>query len=139
MTATELLARFADPQVFHSLSTSDKLIAGLMTTILGMGITFLALIILQFVIVWMDRICNRKTTETTTAATLKKQSPATQQPREVEPETDSNELVAVIAATIATQLKTSIDNIMIKNIEKIDDRSPSWNRAGLIEQMNNRM
>ena len=65
MIVTELLAIFADPNAIHSLSSSDKLLAGLITTILGMGITFSALIILQFIIAWMDKILNsRRTTAT---------------------------------------------------------------------------
>ena len=59
MTATELLKQFADPNVIHSLSVMDKIVAGLITTCLGMGITFIALIILQVIISWMDRLINR--------------------------------------------------------------------------------
>jgi sodium pump decarboxylase gamma subunit len=136
MTVTELLARFSDPQVIHSLSTSDKLLAGLATTILGMGITFSALVILQFVIAWMDKILNRKAEDTSKAVAGPQPVKPQEQPR---PETDDGELVAVIATAIATQLKTTTDRIVIKNIEKIEDRSPSWNRAGIVEQMNNRL
>jgi sodium pump decarboxylase gamma subunit len=137
MIVTELLARFADPDVMQSLSISDKLTAGLITTILGMGITFSALIILQFIIAWMDRILNRK--ETVPAEPIPIGPIAEQQPADrVESRRDDNELVAVIAAVIAMKMKTSVDNIVIKNIVKLDDRSPAWNRAGIIEQMNSR-
>lgn len=138
MIVTELLARFADPEVMQSLSISDKLTAGLITTILGMGITFAALIILQFIIAWMDKILNRKKTAPAEPIPL---GPIAQKPPAdtVEPHRDGNELVAVIAAVIAMKLKTSVDKIVIKNIEKLDDRSPAWNRAGIIEQMNSRL
>ena len=138
MIVTELLARFADPEVMQSLSISDKLTAGLITTILGMGITFTALIILQFIISWMDKILNKKKTvpnESIPVAPTVQQSPADT----VQTHRDDNELVAVIAAVIAMKLKTSVDKIVIKNIEKLDDRSPAWNRAGIIEQMNSRL
>ncbi len=139
MTVTELLARFADPDIIHSLSLSDKLWAGLITTVLGMGITFTALIILQFIISWMDKALN--TSKAKTASTPKIQPSSATVPASIpEPETtqDDNELVAVIASVIAMKLKTSVSNIVIKNIEKIEDRSPAWNRAGIIEQMNSR-
>ncbi len=138
MIVTELLARFADPEVMQSLSISDKLAAGLITTILGMGITFAALIILQFIISWMDKILNRKKTAPDEPMPI---GPRAQQPTAGTEEShrDDNELVAVIAAVIAMKLKTSVDSIVIKNIEKLDDRSPAWNRAGIIEQMNNRL
>ncbi len=137
MTTTELLAQFADPNVIQSLSTLDKLTAGLITTLLGMGITFLALIILQFIISWMDRLVNR-----TSAIPEKPATPAaTPQPTVEQAATlqDDNELVAAITAAIAMKMKTSVGNIVIRNIEKIEDRSPAWNRAGIIEQMNSRL
>jgi sodium pump decarboxylase gamma subunit len=137
MIVTELLARFADPNVMQSLSTSDKLLAGLITTILGMGITFTALIVLQFIISWMDKILNHSKvpqTKAPAAETAVKPLPKTK----AAPHQDDSELVAVIASVIAMKMKTSVENIVIKNIEKLDDHSPAWNRAGIIEQMNNR-
>lgn len=136
MSVTELLKQFADPGVMHSLSMTDKLLAGLITTLLGMGITFSALILLQLVISWMDRLINRPavdtagTYETTTAA---EPAVATEMPTR-----DDHELVAVLTAVIAMKMKTSVGNIVIRNIEKVEDRSPAWNRAGIIEQMNSR-
>ncbi len=136
MTVTELLTSFANAEVMHSLPISDKLMAGLITTILGMGITFAALIILQFIISWMDKILNRQKVEAAPTAV----NPVNAQPVDRKPENpeDDNELVAVIASVIAMKMKTSAHNIVIKNIVKLDDRSPAWNRAGIIEQMNSR-
>ena len=121
-----------------TLSASDKLFAGLITTILGMGITFTALIILQFIISWMDKILNRATSRAPSPAGPPVASKPVETPQAAEPEHDDRELVAVIASVLAMQLKTSVDNIVIKNIEKVEDRSPAWNRAGIVEQMNNR-
>ena len=139
MTVTELLTRFADPDVMQTLTISDKLMAGLVTTILGMGITFIALILLQFIISWMDKILNNGKEAQTNSATAK--GTATKQPKDTQKSQyrDDKELVAVIATAIAMKMKTSVDNIVIKNIEKLDDRSPAWNRAGIIEQMNSRL
>ena len=138
MIVTELLASFANPDVMQSLSTSDKLLAGLIPTIVGMGITFSALIILQFIISWMDKILNNSRGEQTiTPATV----PIAEKSPDAKEEVlqDDNELVAVIASVIAMKMKTSVENIVIKNIEKLDDRSPAWNRAGIVEQMNSRL
>jgi glutaconyl-CoA/methylmalonyl-CoA decarboxylase subunit delta len=136
MRVTELLAGFANPDVIHTLSASDKLMAGLITTILGMGITFTALIILQFIIAWMDKILNNSVTKPAEVAAV----PLKKAPPEKKEESclDDSELVAVIASALAMKMKTSVANIVIKNIEKLDDRSPAWNRAGIIEQMNSR-
>ncbi len=137
MTVTELLAKFSDPNVIETLATGDKMFAGLITTLLGMGITFSALIILQFVIAWMDKLLNRSKQETTTQPAPLVEPKPTEEKQVDQP--DNNELIAVIATAIAAQLKTSTDNIVIRNIEKVEDRSPLWNRAGIIEQMNNRL
>jgi sodium pump decarboxylase gamma subunit len=135
MNITELLAQFANPETLQTLSFTNKLVAGLVTTLLGMGITFIALIILQVLISWMDRLINRP-------VGLPAQASAPPPPAvavaPVPAETDTGELVAAISAVIAVQLKTSVDNIVIRNIEKIEDRSPIWNRAGITEQMNSR-
>lgn len=136
MTTAELLTKFANPDIIQTLSTMDKLYAGLVTTILGMGITFTALVVLQFVIVIMDKLLNKKTAQTATV----QPGPVEVKPAETAaPVQDDTELVAVITATIAMKLKTSVGNIVIKNIEKTEDTSPAWNRAGIIDQMNNRL
>lgn len=137
MTVTELLTSFANPELMPALAASDKLFAGLITTILGMGITFTALVVLQFIIGWMDKILNNSSRKVqATPASDPMPAPVIEPP--AAPEQDDKELVAVITATIAMQLKTSVDNIVIRNIEKVEDRSPAWNRAGIIEQMTSR-
>ncbi len=136
MTITELLAQFANPETIKTLSITHKHLAGLVTTVLGMGITFIALILLQILISSMDRLINRgvapKDNTQANQASVNKKS-------DVHEAQDDNELVAVITGVIAMQLKTSVDTIVIKNIAKIEDRSPLWNRAGIIEQMNSRL
>jgi hypothetical protein len=47
------------------------------------------------------------------------------------------EIVAAVTAAIALQLKTSVSNIVIRNIEKIEAPSSAWHKAGIAEQMNN--
>ncbi len=135
MTTTELLAQFANPETLKALSFSNKLLAGLVTTVLGMGITFIALIILQLLISWMDRLINSSSKSEKAAPP----APTVITASEAGSLVDDGELVAVITATLAMQMRTSIDTIVIKNIRKIEDRSPLWNRAGIIEQMNSRL
>lgn len=135
MTTTELLAKFADPDIIQTLSLSDKLFAGLMATILGMGITFISLIVLQFAMVIMDKLLSRPAKQTV-------QEPVHSSTPAPSPEittTDDSELIAVISSVIALQLKTSVNKIVIRNIEKIEDSSSAWNRTGRLEQMNSRL
>jgi len=140
MTITELLVQFANPELMHSLPLSDKLTAGLVTTILGMGITFTALIILQFVISWMDSILNRsRQTVPQPSTVVPPAESASSTPAAAPSLTDDNELIAAITVALAAQLQTSIDNIVIRNIQKIDTNAPAWHRAGIIDQMNSRI
>jgi len=135
MTTIELLAEFANPDSIHALSLSDKLFAGLFATILGMGITFAALILLQFVIVFMEKLMRNK--ETQAGSPAETAAPATPPAQTSTP--DNTELIAVITTVLATQLNTSPDNIVIKNIIRIEPPTPAWNRAGILEQMNSRL
>jgi len=139
MIITELLASFANPDSIQSLSFPDKLLAGLITTMLGMGITFMALIILQFIISWMEKLIRPSKEEPSTALSTKPTEKDAPEIKPPERSHDDQELVAVIASVIAMKMKTSVSNIVIKNIEKIEDRSPVWNQAGIIEQMNSRL
>jgi len=134
MIITELLSKFANPEIIHTLSVTEKLIAGLVATILGMGITFTALIILQLVIVLMDKLTKRPIKISPAALQTTKSAEQISKPVS----STNTELIAVISSVIALQLKTPVNNIVVKNIEKIDNPSSAWNRAGIIEQMNNR-
>ena len=139
MTTTELLATFANADLIESLSFGDKLSASLITTILGMGITFSALIILLFIISWMNNILNKKTAPAAEPAVATVPVAAMTRTTAVNKTESDNELVAAITTAIAMSLKSSTSNIVIRNIEKVDSHSPQWNRAGIIEQMNNRL
>ena len=139
MTTTELLAIFSNSDLINSLSFGDKLKAGLITTVLGMGITFSALVILLFIITWMNKLLNK--TPALSAAPVNATPPQTTEVTPPAPSTaeNDNEIVAAITTAIAMSLKTSASNIVIRNIEKIDNSSPQWNKAGIIEQMNSRL
>ena len=137
MTTTELLATFANGELIKSLSIGDKFSASLITTVLGMGITFSALIILLIIMTWMNKILNPSSSARPVTQPAKKNQTTPILP--VEKQVDDNEIVAAITTVIAMTLKTSASNIVIKNIEKVDDQAPQWNRAGIIEQMNSRL
>lgn len=54
-------------------------------------------------------------------------------------EADDKELVAVIAAAIASSLGVAIPQIRIKTIRRINTLSPAWSEAGRKEQITNRL
>lgn len=134
MDTIELLAKFADPEVIKTLSLSDRLLAGLITTLLGMGITFVSLVILQFVIGITARFA---------APPVKPVEQRTEEGEPVKPDNrmvnqvEDEEIVAAITTALALQLQTSASNIVIRTIEKVDTSTSSWQRAGIREQVNN--
>jgi glutaconyl-CoA/methylmalonyl-CoA decarboxylase subunit delta len=133
MDTIELLQKFADPEVMKALSLSDRLFAGLITTLLGMGITFISLVILQIVIQLTARLAAAKPEKKVSVEAEKAYSDNSAKKQMLQEE----EIVAAIATALAVQLKTSVSNIVIRNIEKVGEPSSSWHKAGLAEQMNN--
>ncbi len=135
METIELLRRFADPEIMKTLTLMQRVTAGLITTVLGMGITFVSLVALQLVIGLMARLSSAQPVKT---ADLQRQADAGGRPANNGKELlDDEEIVAAITTALALQLKTSVSNIVIRNIERVEDPSPVWQRAGIAEHMNN--
>jgi sodium pump decarboxylase gamma subunit len=136
MEIVDLLATFSDPSTIKSLTASQRLMAGLVTTLLGMGITFVALVVLLFITSLFDKLSALEKTQSEspqrTAPTAKK--------KDIKPEPKSDEeLVAAITAAIAITLNTPANDIIVRNIRKIEDSTPAWSKAGIAEQMQNKV
>ncbi|GAB6106771.1 OadG family protein [Fusibacter bizertensis] len=141
------LENFKHAETFASMPLSEKIIATGYVILLGMGITFLALVLIWALTALMSKIirsienkseiskvkgnvANGKAVETSKLS----QSvvvPATQ--------TGDLELVAVITAAIAAAMDTSVSNIHVSSIKRINDTTPTWGRAGRSELMNTRV
>jgi len=138
MGIPEIMAQLANPQTIKTLSFTEKMIGGSIVTCLGMGITFMALILLQFLMDLQSKIIARAEKKP-----LKAPAPfaAIQQKAETTSGSNSNdeELVAVISAAVAMEMQKSAGDIRIRTIRKIEEPSPSWNRAGILDQMNMRL
>lgn len=128
MSIVDLLALFADPASLKELTVSQKMVASLATTLLGMGITFLALIALQIVITLMARFVAE-------SRDVKNQEPTEREvPVERAEEEFSQEVVAAISVSLAVMLQCPPTGLVIKNIRKVEDTAPVWSKAGMIEQ-----
>ncbi|MBN2259339.1 MAG: OadG family protein [Clostridiales bacterium] len=134
-----LLERFADPTIIHSMSFGDKMLASTYVTILGMGITFMALIILWGAIVILGKVV-RGLEKKSAAIQIVKESPKVQAVKsESAVEEDDYELVAVITAAIAAVTNQPINQIYVKNIRRVGDNLPVWQKAGIANQISKRM
>ncbi len=126
----------------------DKIVIGLTTTLLGLVIVFIMLMLIIGVVkliavagAWVDNLAVKK--QEKKAAKLAANTP--QKPAEpvveavsaaeVQPaeETDDLELIAVIAAACAAMMDTSPDNIAVRSVKKV--RRTAWANAGRRSQM----
>lgn len=134
MDVSTLLLQMADPQVIKNLSFLEKMAGGLVVSCLGMGITFLSLIILQFIIGQLARFAAPPGPEQlpeTVAGSVAAVECADGQ-------TTDEELAAVISAAIAMSLQPAGKEVIIRNIRRIKTPSLAWSRAGILDQMNSR-
>ena len=137
-----LLQKLADPNLLEQMTTSEKLSASFEATVLGMGITFSALVIIWGLTVLLKnvvlRIEGEKDSDVKVVNTPKKKTQAVSEVVE-EDATDDEELIAVISAAIASSMETSVRNIVVKNIVRVNDDTPTWGKVARIDQVNSRL
>lgn len=127
----------------ENMSMGDRFLASLQVTLLGVAIVFIALFMLFIIIKILERFVHqaesgsakRKAAKESTAAGSQ---PAPPEPAPAEEETDPGELIAVISAAIAASQQTSMHNIVVRQITRMPDTVPAWNRLGRIQQLNRR-
>lgn len=112
MNINEIMEIFKDPNRIQTLEIGDKLTAVGFTFVLGMGITFLSLIILKIVIELMSKIIVKTPKESKNPEVTTVEKVAV-----VEKENDK-ELIAAITVALAHKLGTSINNIKLTSIKK---------------------
>lgn len=139
MQQPTLIERFANPDLIKAMPLGEKMLASLYVTLLGMAITFVALIILWVMIALMSRILGTKPAPKA-AAPKPAPVPKAAMPAEPAPAAEADgQLIAVISAAIAASLETSIHNIVVTGIRRTDEQTPAWGRMGRLEQMKTRV
>jgi len=133
--ATDILTQLANPETIMSLSFSQKMTGGLLVTCLGMGITFLALVSLQLVMGLLAKLTAHKGKTPLHAAV----APVIKNVEAPPNRKNDEELIAVISASVAMMMQKPSGDIRIRNIRKLEEPSPSWSKAGILEQMNTRL
>jgi len=140
MEKMTIIDRFANPELIKTMPLGEKMLASLYVTLLGMAITFVALMILWAMIALMSRILGTKPAKKVQPAKAAEKAALAiaEEPAEKEDEMD-DAIVAVIAAAVAASMNTSIHNIIVKNIRRTPDTAPAWGRTGRLEQMKTRV
>ncbi len=114
----------------------EALTTGGLTTVVGLGIVFLVLLILMIVLCLFKVIFYKnpeKTKKTEVLAVA--ETPAIETKEETQ---DEEELIAILTAAVAASLNTSTYNLQIKSYRRIKDNRPSWNREGIRETISSR-
>ncbi len=135
-----LMEQFADPTYFEGLSMGERLTGATVTMCMGLGITFIVLIILWACIAIMAKITNRSTkTSDSAAAPAAAPAPAeTPAPAAEAADMADGELVAVIAAAVAAMENTVVSNLVVKKITRVSGPTNAWASAGLSECIDSR-
>lgn len=147
-----LMERFADPALFVGLTAGEKAAAGLVTTLMGLGTTFVILILLWGVIAFTSKLIRgadhkaaaalAKTagadTKVAEAVTIAPTPPA-ETGKALESTEASQELIAVIMAAIAaTEGPDVVSKLRISKIQRISGLRPAWNQAGSADCVDSR-
>lgn len=136
----DIISQFADPETIIHMTLGQKLMAGLIVTALGMGVTGVALTLLS----WISRIMSFIVRGVEKRKTVMKGSYVPPQPlsEEIEvvggDEVDEFELIAVITAAMAASLGKTVNEIRVTNIVRVGDVTPVWGQVGRQQQMMNR-
>jgi len=136
---------FVNPETIGAIGLGEKIITSLFVTLLGMGITFVALIAIWGITALMSKIIismenkNKIAQAATVEVSKPSAAPAPAAPAvsAAAPQEDDN-LIAVLTAAIAASLNTSMHNIVVRNVRQLPDQTPTWSRVGRTEQMGSR-
>jgi sodium pump decarboxylase gamma subunit len=131
-----LMELFADPSTFDTLSVGDKVIASLVTALMGMGTTFLVLILIWGFIAFTGRIVRKEEKvfhHEEAPATAVTPAPA------AAPANADATLVAVIMAAIAAAEGTTVaNNLIVRKIRRIPGPDSVWSNTGRHECLDSR-
>ncbi len=146
MNELGLMERFANPELFKGLAFGEKMAAGGVTLLMGMGMTFLILCIIWACIALMGKLMrlgdNKKAAQPVVAAPA---APAPAAETKAVPETTAADggfdpaLVAVLMAAIAaSEGGTPLDNLRVTRISRVSGMKPTWGQAGIRDALDSR-
>ena len=132
-----LMEIFSNPDVMHTLTFGQKMLASTITMIMGLGITFTVLILIWIFISIMGKVLgtNKKAAPAAAAAAPAAAPVETKAPVE---EASDDSLVAVIAAAIAAYQGANANNLVVKKITRLSGDNTPWGVSGLEDRLDTR-
>lgn len=144
MTELTLMEKFADPALFDTLTLGEKSTGAMLTTLMGMGITFIVLILLWGLIALMAKLTQEKPKPPTGGKNdaTEKAAPivSASAPASVTVTGSSPELIAVITAAIAAfeGQAANTGNLIIRKISRVSGQTTAWGTAGSSDAIGSR-
>ena len=149
-----LMERFADPGLIDGLTAGEKLAGALITTCMGMGITFVVLAFIWACIAVMTRIFGsidkRTAASVAGAGILLAQEAGTtgiitggQESQAIagaiaEPGINAEVIAVITAAIAASQGPCGRDTFVVRKIRRVSGDRPAWGSAGLTDSIESR-
>ncbi len=126
-----LMDKFSDPSLIESLSFGDKMAGSAVTMLMGMGITFIVLILLWGVFALLGKAMSstpaaKKGDKASAAETKANATPSVAAPAS----STDDALTAVIAAAIAAyQSEGGTGNLVVRKIRRLSGETTLWTNA----------
>ena len=128
-----LMEKFANPELFESLSFGDKMLGSTITLIMGMGITVVVLVLLWGFVAIMGKamkIASGKGDKAPAKAEAAATPSAAAAPVAPAAGTDDAVIDAVIAAAVAAyQSSGGTGNLVVRKISRISGETTPWSLA----------
>ena len=133
-----LMEKFADPELFEGLSFGDKMIGSTVTMLMGMGITFLVLLLLWGFVALMGRFMGHGAGETERPAASGAVANSSPSPASAD-SFDDETIAAVIAAAVAAyQGSGSSSNLVVRKITRLSSETSRWTNTARAECLESR-
>ena len=131
-----LMEIFSNPDVMHTLTFGQKMLASTITMIMGLGITFTVLILIWIFISLMGKALG--TNKKPAAAAAPAAAPAPVETKAPVEEASDDSLVAVIAAAIAAYQGANANNLVVKKITRLSGDNTPWGASALEDRLDTR-
>ena len=132
-----LMEIFSNPDVMHTLTFGQKMLASTITMIMGLGITFTVLILIWIFISLMGKALGTSK-KSAAAAAPAAAAPAPAETKAPVEEASDDSLVAVIAAAIAAYQGANANNLVVKKITRLSGDNTPWGVSGLEDRLDTR-
>ena len=132
-----LMEIFSNPDVMHTLTFGQKMLASTITMIMGLGITFTVLILIWIFISIMGKVLGTGKKPAPAAAAAAPAAAPVETKAPVEEASDDS-LVAVIAAAIAAYQGANANNLVVKKITRLSGDNTPWGVSGLEDRLDTR-